>query len=92
MIDLSKIAHSYNDESKTFIISEKDVPFGTEYEVKNPNGKVSVFDFKRSTGPEFHKDTRWVYTNEEGITLEVCNDAVMVKEAAKLYLEAKTRK
>ena len=93
LIDLSKITFSYNKDSKTFTISERDVPFCTEYEVKNPStGAVSVFEFKHSTGPEYNKDTKWIYANKEGIILEVCNDPIMVKEAARLYIEAKTRK
>lgn len=89
-IDISKHPNSYNKETKTFTISEKGIPFGTEYEVWNPEtGNSKTFKFTHSTGPEFHKDTKYVYTSDD-LILEVCNDAKITEARASLYLAAKT--
>lgn len=79
-------------EKGVIVISEKDVPFGTEYNVISPTGGSRVFKFTESTGPEFDPNTRWMYKSDDGIQLAVCNDPKMVKEAAESYLKAKLRK
>ena len=85
--------YSYDKETRTFTMSEKDIRFDTKYEVRNPSTNSSMeFNFTHSTGPEFASDTKWIYKSTEGYTLEVCNDPVMVKKAADAYLAAKTRK
>lgn len=89
-IDLNKITWSY--QNKVITISEKDVPFTTEYLVISPSGGVKEFKFTHSTGPEFHKDTKWMYKSDDGLQLAVCNDAQMVKAAAAAYLKAKLQK
>jgi hypothetical protein len=86
---LNNIDWSFNKERNTIIISEKSVKFGTEYEIVSPKGNSRVFTFTHSTGPEFDKDTRWVYMSDDGVVLEVCNDEKMVKVAAKQYLDGK---
>ena len=91
-IDLKKIPWSFDmkTSSKGVIsISEKDVKFGTEYNVVLPTGGNKVFKFTHSTGPEFASDTKWMYESEDGLLLAVCNDAKMVKRAAEEYLKAK---
>lgn len=92
IIDLKKITFSYENERKCFVISEKDVPFDTTYTIKSLKGNEKTFDFTHSTGGEFDPKTRWVYQTEDGLLLEVCNDATMVKEASKNYLKAKLHK
>lgn len=83
---------TFDKESKTFYGSEKDVPFGTIYEVENSRTGVSKsFDFTHSTGPEFDPNTKWVYKCED-LTLIICNDAQITKRNAQNYLEAKIRK
>jgi len=89
-IDLKKIDWSFKND--TITISEKDTRFGTEYLVISPKGNGKVFKFSHSTGPEFDKNTKWIYTSEDNIQLAVCNDANMVKHAAKEYLSAKLRR
>jgi len=81
---------SYNKETKTFSINEKNVQFAIEYTATNPEtGKSKLFVFTHSTGPEFDPSTKWIYRNNEGLILEVCNDPTMVKIAAKSYYDAK---
>ena len=90
-IDLKKILWSF--EKGIITISEKDVAFGTTYNVISPNtGVGKLFEFTHSTGPEFDKNTQWIYKCDDGIQLAVCNDAQMVKKAAEEYLKAKLRK
>lgn len=89
-VDLNTIKWSY--ENKVITISEKDVKFGTEYNIISPKGGSKVFQFTHSTGPEFDVNTKWIYKSEDGIQLAVCNDANMVKKAAENYLKAKLRK
>lgn len=93
-IDLRSLPFSYSKSEKAFTISEKDVQFGTEYNVISPKtGDAKVFKFTHSTGPEFAPDTQWVYRSEDdNILLRVCNDAKMAKEAADAYLKAKLGK
>lgn len=89
-ITLSAIRWSYDKSTKTILISERDVPFATKYKVVSPRtGKSKVFDFDHSTGPEFDKNTKWIYKSEDGVTLAVANDVIMVKVAAERYLDAK---
>lgn len=90
LIDLNKIAWSFED--KVITISEKDVPFATEYNVRSPKGGEKVFTFTNSTGPEFAPDTKWIYESDDKLQLAVCNDTKMVKVAAAAYLKAKTGK
>jgi len=87
LIDLNKIDWSFED--KVITISEKDVPFATEYNVRSPKGGEKVFKFTHSTGPEFHKDTKWIYESDDKLQLAVCNDAKMVKIAAQNYIKGK---
>lgn len=89
LIDLNKIDWSF--ENKVITISEKAVPFATEYNVRSPKGGEKEFKFSHSTGPEFDPNTKWIYKSEDGLQLAVCNDAQMVKAAAAAYLKAKTR-
>lgn len=92
-IIFNKEKHSYNRENREFLISEKDVPFDTSYEIINPKtNKGEQFVFSHSTGPEFAPDTKWIYKDKSNtITLAVCNDPEMVKIAAANYLAAKMR-
>ena len=89
-IDFKKIPWSFKINEIT--ISEKDVPFDTDYNVISPTNGNKHFKFTHSTGPEFDKDTKWIYVSEDGIRLAVCNDTQMVKVAAENYLKAKLRK
>jgi hypothetical protein len=90
-IDLGKISFKYNKETKTFSVSEKDVPFDTSYEVIGmKTGETKQFELSHSTGPEFDPNTRWVYKCDD-MVLEVCNDAEMTKIAAANYLKGKLR-
>lgn len=83
----------YSFKDNTFVMSEKDVKFDTTYKVVNPaTNKFMVFEFKNSTGPEFDSNTKWIYKSDSGLTLEVCNDANMVKQAANAYLQHKLAK
>lgn len=92
-IDLNKIPWSFDMKTSpkgVITISEKDVPFGTEYNVTSPTGNSKVFKFTHSTGPEFDVNTKWMYKSDDGLQLAVCNDADMVRAAAAAYLKAKT--
>lgn len=92
LINLNEIPFSYDSQSMTFVISEKDVAFATEYELLTPKGSENKkFAFTHSTGPEFDAKTRWVYKSSDNYTLEVCNDAKMVERAAAAYLAAKLK-
>ena len=92
-LTLSIVPHSYEGARKAIIVSERDVPFATTYNVISPKtGRGMVFEFTHSTGSEWDAHTRWVYKSEDGLLLEVCNDARMVKLAADAYLKAKLRK
>lgn len=89
-IDLIKIKFQYINETRTFKISERDVPFATEYVLINPKTNGSqTFKFSHSTGPEFDPNTEWIYKSSEGLTLSVCNDKIMTEIAAQNYLNAK---
>ena len=84
-VNLENIKWSFNKktcEKGTIIISEKEVPFDTNYEVVSPNNGVKTFTFTHSTGTEFSPDTKWMYISEDGIELAICNDPHMVKIAA----------
>jgi len=89
-IDLNTIPWSY--DKKVITISEKDIHFGIEYNVISPKGGNKVFKFSHSTGPEFDVNTKWIYVNDDGLQLAVCNDPKMVKDAAERYLKHKLRK
>jgi len=89
-INLNTIPWSF--DKKVITISEKDIQFGTEYNVISPKGGNKVFKFSHSTGPEFDANTKWIYVNDDGLQLAVCNDAKMVKEAGERYLKHKLRK
>lgn len=86
---LDSIDWSFNKERNTIVISEKSVRFATEYEIVSPKGGERIFTFTHATGPEFDKNTRWVYESNDGVLLEVCNDEQMVKVASQQYLQAK---
>lgn len=85
--------HAYDAENFVFTMSEKDIPFATEYKVVNPKtGGSMEFTFSHSTGPEFDPKTRWVYKSpDKTVTLEVCNDPKITEAAAAAYLTAKLR-
>lgn len=92
-IALSDIDWSFDKQTSTILISERDVPFATTYNVISPNtGVGKLFEFTHSTGPEFDPKTCWIYKSEDGITLSVANDEKMVEEASKNYLRAKLGK
>lgn len=86
--------HAWCPKDRCFTMSEGDVPFATEYEIKNPKtGKSMKFRFEKSTGPEFDPATRWIYWNlENNVKLEVCNDPSITKLRADAYLKAKLKK
>ena len=86
-VDSNKIKWSF--ENKVITISEKEVPFGAEYNVISPKGGQKVFKFTHSTGPEFDVNTKWIYESDDKLQLAVCNDAKMVKVAAENYLKGK---
>lgn len=92
-IDLNKIPWSFDMKTSpngVITISEKGIPFDTEYSVMSPRGGVKEFKFTHSTGPEFDVNTKWMYKSDDGLQLAVCNDAQMVEAAAAAYLKAKT--
>lgn len=92
-VDLNRVKFMYDGLRKTIVISERDVQFDTTYEViSSKTGNTKVFDFTHSTGPEFDKNTRWVYKSDDGLLLEVCNDVDMVVKAAENYFNFKLRK
>lgn len=92
-IDLGKVPFSYSEAHRSFLFSERDIPFRTEYEVFNPKtGETVTFKFSHSTGSEFDPATKWIYWNiDKNIRLEVSNDPEMTAIAAENYLRAKTR-
>jgi len=84
--------HKFSNDTKTISISEKDVTFDTAYTVMNPKtGNSKRFDFTHSTGSEFDPNTKWIYKADNGVTLEVCNDAVITEIRAKEYLKHKLK-
>lgn len=92
IIALTPGNYRYDHISQTIHMSEKGIPFDTEYLVLNPiTQNQKQFKFSHSTGPEFQPSTRWVYKNDDGLTLEIHNDVEITKKAAQAYLEAKTR-
>jgi predicted membrane metal-binding protein len=89
-VNLSSIQWSFNSQTKSILISEREIPFATTYNVISPKtGVGKVFNFSHSTGPEFDPTTQWIYTSEDGTLLSVSNDPAMVKQAARNYLKAK---
>lgn len=89
-IDLNNVPYKVKD--KIIYVSEKNVPFDTNYMVtSDKTGNQKLFQFECSTGPEFDPKTEWVYKSNEGIKLHVCNDAEMTKRNAQNYLTAKLR-
>lgn len=90
--------YKFNSDSLTISMSEKDVPFDTSYELRNPKtGTKLKFDFSHSTGPEFDPETKWIYRADRGsifrnLKLEVCNDEYITAMNAANYLNAKLRK
>lgn len=92
VIDTSRVKFLYIPEEKTFIISEREIRFDTEYEIYNPKtGVRKEFNFTHSTGPEFDPATAYVYANEEGYSLWVTNDATITANNEEAYLKAKLR-
>lgn len=82
----------YDSDKKTFYGNEKDIPFSTTYEVKNPGTGISkTFEFSHSTGPEFDPKTDWIYKGPDGLQLIISNDPDITKERAESYLKAKLR-
>jgi hypothetical protein len=91
-INLNNTPYTWNKNTKTFSMSEKDVRFATEYEIFNPKtGGSKDFKFTHATGPEFDPNTKWIYSSFDGFVLEVCNDAKITKQRAADYVAAKTR-
>jgi len=89
LINIQKDQISYNASTKTFSVSGKRVKFGTKYTLVNSlTGNTMDFWLSHSTGSEWEPETKWVYQNEEGYTLEVGNDDVTSKHAEN-YLRAK---
>ena len=77
-------------ENRTIRVSEKEVPFDTEYDViSSKTGDSMKFRFSHSTGPEFDPTTEWVYTSQEGIEFRVCNDPSLTAQNVMTYLKAK---
>ncbi len=77
---------SFDKETKTFTVSERDVAFATTYTIINPKtGNGQIFHFVESTGPEFDPLTEWLYASFEGCVLRVVNDAKITKERASRY-------
>jgi hypothetical protein len=92
LITLKPGNYRYDPAQKAIHISEKGIPFATDYSVLNSQtGSQKEFTFSHSTGPEFDPTTRWVYKSSDGLTLEVHNDAQMTQLAAQSYLKAKLR-
>jgi hypothetical protein len=92
-IDLNKISFAYEADRKCFVVSEKDVSqFATTYMLISTSGAQKKFDMTHSTGSEWDPNTRYVYKSEDGLLLEVCNDAQMFKTAAANYLAGKLKK
>jgi hypothetical protein len=92
-VTLSDIDWSFNKQTSTILISERDVPFATTYNVISPNtGVGKLFELSHSTGPEFDPKTCWIYKSEDGLSLSVANDAKMVEVASRNYLRAKLGK
>ena len=91
-IDIKSIPYSMN--GNVILISERDVKFGTSYEVWNKKtGGSEVFEFSHSTGAEFDPKTIWVYkSTSSNLELHVANDPEMTAKAAEAYLSAKLRK
>lgn len=98
IIRITLTDENFNQETKTITLSERDIPFATEYEahIKTDKEPMKVnFEFAHSTGPEFDPNTKWIYKSKNcapGMTLEVCNDKQMTERAAANYLAAKTRR
>jgi len=83
---------TYSTSTKTFYGSEKDIRFDTEYEVtSSETGNSRTFKFKRSTGPEFDPNTKWIYESECGLSLIISNDKEITERNAANYLAAKLR-
>ena len=93
-IEFNDKKHTWDLEKKVFTVSERDVPFDTTYEIRNPrSGGKMKFEFSHSTGPEFNPQTKWIYYNsDKTVTLEVCNDPEIVRRAAENYLKSKLGK
>lgn len=91
-IEYNRKTCKYSDLLKIITISEKHVVFDTAYRIWNPETKHGkVFNFSHSTGPEFDPNTKWIYKSDDGLTLEVVNDAEITQKRADLYFNAKMR-
>ena len=91
-INLKKIPFKYDEDKRTFYISEKDVQFATEYTLISPIGKKVTFKFTHSTGPEFDPNTSWIYiSDDKKYTLNVANDIAITAANAKAYLNGKLK-
>ena len=83
----------WSKADKTFYFSEKDIPFDTSYELKNPNtGNSSKFEFSHSTGGEFDPNTQWVYKGPNEMKMVVSNDPNITNQRANMYLQGKLKK
>lgn len=94
IVDLKKTKWSFGDNTnKTILVSEKDVPFDTSYEVvSSKTGKSKVFNFSHSTGPEFDPSTQWVYTTKgSNVLFVVANDTQITKTRANNYVQSKIK-
>ena len=81
------------DNTRTIVVSEKYVPFATQYDVISRKTNVTKrFEFTHSDGSEWAPKSRYMYTSTEGHVLAVSNDAEIVKKSADAYLKAKLRK
>ena len=81
---------SYDKATKVFSMSEKHVRFDTSYSILNPKtGSRMEFKLDHSTGSEWEPTTKYVYTGQDGVTLEVHNDPAITKIRAKAYLDHK---
>ena len=100
-INLGNYPGSYDKATKTISMSEKGIPFATDYMVRNPKtGGELQFTFSHSTGSEWDPKTIfiWKIVNHEnkpeldGLTLQLHNDAELTKQRGAAYLAAKTRR
>jgi len=93
-INLKNYPGAYKAATKTFSMSEKGIPFGTSYELHNPDtgGKIEV-EFSHSTGSEWDPKTIYVWkSKDKEYTLELHNDKEITEQRAAAYLAAKTRR
>lgn len=94
-INLEKVPYGYNAQYRTFYMTERYVPFDTEYNMFNPStGRSMSFKFSHSTGPEFDPKTEWIYESPadgviDKMKLVITNDPQITAANAKAYLNHK---